>query len=157
MQNTPHQMQITFRTLHSKSQKKILSVCKFFNVSLWIHTAFDETIPKRYNTWGLVISNLPRATPTHPSHTHHPAKVWNMTPDPKCYTFLESSHQMQTESEWKNSKNCNLKEFFFWDLLCKVRKVIRIWWGVFCMIWKKSFCKSCLSMSEVPESWPSPS
>ena len=53
MQNTPHQMQITFRTLHSKSQKKNLSDFNFFDFFLQIQVAFDETIPKRYNTWGL--------------------------------------------------------------------------------------------------------
>ena len=46
-------MQITFRTLHSKSKKKNLSVCNFVDFSLHIKTAFGETIPKRYNTWGL--------------------------------------------------------------------------------------------------------
>ena len=46
-------MQITFCTLHSKSKKKNLSDYKFFDFFLWIQVTFVETIPKRYNTWGL--------------------------------------------------------------------------------------------------------
>ena len=53
MQKTPHQMQITFRTLHSKFQKKNLSDYNFFDFFLWIQVTFVEMIPKRYNTWGL--------------------------------------------------------------------------------------------------------
>ena len=53
MQKTPHQMQITFCTLHSKSQKKNLSDYNFFDFFLQIQVTFVETIPKRYNTWGL--------------------------------------------------------------------------------------------------------
>ena len=52
LQKTPHQMQITFRTLYSKFKKKNLSDCNFFDFFLWIQIAFGETIPKRYNTWG---------------------------------------------------------------------------------------------------------
>ena len=50
MQKSPHQMQITFRTLHSKFQKKNLSDCNFFDFFLWNKIAFGETIPKRYDT-----------------------------------------------------------------------------------------------------------
>ena len=70
---------------------------------------------------------------------------------PKCYTFLESSHQMQSDSEEKSKNNCKLKRFFFLDLLYKVQKVNCIWEGSFCMILKNSFSKPCLYMSEVPK------
>ena len=53
MQKTPSQMQITFCTFHGKSKKKNLSVCNILDLALWIQIAFGETIPKRYNTWGL--------------------------------------------------------------------------------------------------------
>ena len=72
---------------------------------------------------------------------------------PKCYTFLESSHQMQSDSEEKSKKNCKLK-FFFLDLLYKVQKVNRIWEGSFCMILKNSFSKPSLYMSDVPRNEP---
>ena len=44
--------QVTFCTLHSKSQKKNLSDYIFFDFFLQIQVTFGETIPKRYNTWG---------------------------------------------------------------------------------------------------------
>ena len=77
-----------------------------------------------------------------------------MTLIPKCYTFLESSHQMQSYSEEKSKKNYKLRDFFFLDLLYKVQKVNCIWEGVFCMILKNSFGKPCLYMSEVPRNEP---
>ena len=78
----------------------------------------------------------------------------NMMSIPKCYTFLESSHQMQSYSEEKSKKNYKLKDFIFLDLLYKVQKVNRTWEGVFCMILKNSFGKPCLYMSEVPKNEP---
>ena len=77
-----------------------------------------------------------------------------MTLIPKCYTFLESSHQMQSYSEEKSKKNYKLKDFIFLDLLYKVQKVNRTWEGVFCMILKNSFSKPCLYMSEEPRNEP---
>ena len=53
MQNTPYQVRFKFGKLHSKSEKKNLSVYNFFYFSLQNRTAFGERIPKRYNTWGL--------------------------------------------------------------------------------------------------------
>ena len=52
MQKGPSQERFTFRTLHSKSEKKNSSYVekKIFFLQKWI--AFGETIPKRYNTWG---------------------------------------------------------------------------------------------------------
>ena len=60
----------------------------------------------------------------------------NMMSIPKCYTFLESSHQMQPDSEEKSKKKLQTKNFFFLDLLYKVQKVNRTWEGFFCMILK---------------------
>ena len=120
MQLTPSQKQFTFRTLPSKSEKKNSSCVekKFFFLQKWI--AFGERIPKRYGTWGQEVRNLPLATPPTKSHTHHLPKSWNMTPDPKCYTFLESSNQMELISAGKSK--------------------------CFCMVWI-FFCKSCFYMS----------
>ena len=53
MQKTPSHLRFKFRALHSKFEKKNLSVFKFLEFALRIQTVFDETIPKRYNTWGL--------------------------------------------------------------------------------------------------------
>ena len=52
VQKDPSQEQFTFRTLHSKSEKKNSSYVekKIFFLQKWI--ALGETIPKRYNTWG---------------------------------------------------------------------------------------------------------
>ena len=113
MHLTPYQEQFTFRTLPSKSEKKNSSCVekKFFFLQKWI--AFGERIPKRYGTWGQEVRNLPLATPPTTSHTHHPPKSWNMTPDPKCYTFLESSHQMQLISAEKRFFFAHMKNFFF--------------------------------------------
>ena len=82
-----------------------------------------------------------RATRSFPttSHTHHPPKSWNMTPDPKCYTFLESSHQMQFISAEKRFF-LHIGRIFFSDLLSKVRKVNRSWWGPFCKMSKNLYC-----------------
>ena len=73
MQIVPSQAQITFRTLHSKFQKKKSFSLNFFDFFLQIQATFFERIPKRYNTWGLVFSNPPSATPkTQPPATHPP-------------------------------------------------------------------------------------
>ena len=59
--------------------------------------------------WGLLTRNLP-----HPL-ADHPTKSWNITQDPRCYTFLESSSKVQSYfclTNWKNS--------FSLDLICKV-------------------------------------
>ena len=113
MQKTPHQMQITFRTLHSKSKKKNLSDCNFFDFFLWIQVTFVETIPKRYNTWGLESYFILWAG----GGCGSGGWVWLgagcQAQDPKCYTFLESSHQMQSKSKGKSQKNYSLKDFFF--------------------------------------------
>ena len=113
MQKDPSQVQIIFRNLHSKSKKKILSDCNFFDFSLQIQVAFGERIPKRYNTWGLESYFLFWVG----GGCGSGGWVWLgagfKVQDPKCYTFLESSHQTQIESEGKSKKNCNLKEFFF--------------------------------------------
>ena len=45
--------------------------------------------------------------------TDHPPKSWYMTLDPKCYTFLESSHQMQFISAEKRFFFQHRKNFFF--------------------------------------------
>ena len=106
-------MQITFRTLHSKFQKKNLSDCNFFDFFLQIQVTFGETIPKRYNTWGLESYFILWAG----GGCGSGGGVWLgagcRAQDPKCYTFLESSHQMQSKSKGKSQKNYNLKEFFF--------------------------------------------
>ena len=113
MQKKPHQMQITFRTLHSKLKKKNLSDCNFFDFFLWIQVTFVETIPKRYNTWGLESYFILWAG----GGCGSGGWVWLgagcQAQDPKCYTFLESSHQMQSKSKGKSQKNYNLKDFFF--------------------------------------------
>ena len=113
MQKTPHQMQITFRTLYSKSKKKNLSDCNFFDFFLWIQVTFVETIPKRYNTWGLESYFILWVG----GGCGSGGWVWLgagcRAQDPKCYTFLESSHQMQSKSKGKSQKNYNLKDFFF--------------------------------------------
>ena len=113
MQKTPHQMQITFRTLYSKFKKKNLSDCNFFDFFLWIQVTFVETIPKRYNTWGLESYFILWAG----GGCGSGGWVWLgagcQAQDPKCYTFLESSHQMQSKSKGKSQKNYNLKDFFF--------------------------------------------
>ena len=53
MQKQPPQTRFTFRTLLSKSKKKILHMCKKKIFFLQKLIAFGERIPKRYNTWGL--------------------------------------------------------------------------------------------------------
>ena len=112
MQKTPHQMQITFRTLHSKFQKKIFQIIFFFDFFLWIQVTFVETIPKRYNTWGLESYFILWAG----GGCGSGGWVWLgagcRAQDPKCHTFLESSHQMQSKSKGKSQKNYNLKDFF---------------------------------------------
>ena len=113
MQNPPHQMQITFCNLHSKFQKKNLSDYNFFDFFLKIQVTFVETIPKRYNTWGIGSYFILWAG----GGCGLGGWVWLgagcRAQDPKCYTFLESSHQMQSKSEGKSQKNYNLKDFFF--------------------------------------------
>ena len=106
MQKTPHQMQITFRTLHSKFQKKNLSDEIFFYFFLWIQVTFVETIPKRYNTWGLESYFILWAG----GGCGSGGWVWLgagcRAQDPKCYTFLESSHLMQLISAEKRFFFC---------------------------------------------------
>ena len=122
MQKTPHQMQITFRTLYSKFKKKNLSDCNFFDFFLWIQVTFVETIPKRYNTWGLESYFILWAG----GGCGSGGWVWLgagcQAQDPKCYTFLESSHQMQSKSNGKSQKNYNLKDFFFFIYYIKCEK-----------------------------------
>ena len=113
MQNTPHQMQITFRTLHSKFQKKNLSDCNFFDFFLQIQVTFGETIPKRYNTWGLESYFILWAGGGCGLGGWGWLGGGCRAQDPKCHTFLESSHQMQFKSKGKSQKNYNLKDFFF--------------------------------------------
>ena len=53
MQKIPYQVQFKFRTLQSKSKKKSFACLIKIHFFLQIWAPFGETIPKRYNTWGL--------------------------------------------------------------------------------------------------------
>ena len=61
-------------------------------------------IPKRYNTWGLESYFILWAG----GGCGLGGWVWLVAgcraQDPKCYTFLESSHQMQSKSKEKSKK-----------------------------------------------------
>ena len=85
----------------------------FLDFFPWIQVTFVETIPKRYNTWGLESYFILWAG----GGCGSGGWVWLgagcRAQDPKCYTFLESSHQMQSKSKGKSQKNYNLKDFFF--------------------------------------------
>ena len=50
---TPTFVKLLFALYIVNLKKKNLSVCNFLEFALRIQTAFDERIPKRYNTWGL--------------------------------------------------------------------------------------------------------
>ena len=95
LQKGPHQERFTFRTLLSKSEKKKFFLCAKKNLfSAEMNCIWWEDSKKVWHLGSSSQEPAPSHTPYH-SHTHHPPKSWNMTSNPKCYTFLESSHQMQ--------------------------------------------------------------
>ena len=113
MQNTPSQLRFKFRKLHSKSEKKIFQFVIFQIFLVQIQTAFGETIPKRYNTWGHVVRNQPPATPTRPppGHTHPNHEIWLQTPS--VIPFWNRLIKCSLNLNQKKLKNYKLKDFFF--------------------------------------------
>ena len=154
MQKTPSQLRFKFCNLYSKSEKKkssrVWKILLFFCINeLHLVRGFQKGITLGVMCPGTLSKPHPQPQP-HPP----PPKSWNMSQDPKCYTFLESSHQMQSIYAEKSKIFHDLEEFFFLDLLYKLQNLNRTWEGVFCMIQKNSFTKSCLYMSEVPGNEP---
>ena len=122
MQKTPSHLRFKFRTLHSKFEKKNLSVCNFLEFALRIQTAFDETIPKRYNTWGLESYFMVRVGV---------ARWWaggcgrGRVPDymtPSVIPFWNRLTKCSLNLYQKNLKNYKLKDFFFriYYVICEI-------------------------------------
>ena len=93
-QKTPSLCQITFHTRTSKIKKIKFTITNFltFSFRIWLHLVrrFRKGI-----TLGVISSEThpqPHPPTAHPPPTHPNYVVW--LHDPKCYTFLESSHQM---------------------------------------------------------------
>ena len=138
MQKDPSQMRFTFCTLYSKSKKKKFQFAIFFTFffRIWLHLVrgFQKGITLGY--LGHVCRFWSTFCTFFAQNNSGALNLQNMMSIPKCYTFLESSHQMQSYSEEKSKKNYKLKDFIFLDLLYKVQIINCTWEVFFAWAWK---------------------